>query len=103
MLTALSELAGSAPIVQHSSFPTSWMMVMCSGRGVLDDVGVAELVALDVGVEDDVLVLEDALVDIDGVELVVLGDDVHGLVDADVVDDVDVFEEVLGDVGPLLV
>eukprot|EP00971_Amphidinium_carterae_P312194 6205396-Amphidinium_carterae.1 len=61
--------------------------------------GRMELVVLAVEVEDALLVLEDVLVD-DGVDtLVKHGSDASELVDANVVEDVDVHEEDLGDVG----
>eukprot|EP00971_Amphidinium_carterae_P151530 3004135-Amphidinium_carterae.1 len=63
---------------------------------VLGNVGVVELVALDAGVKHDVLKFEGVLVDVDVVEPDVLGDEVHELVDADVVEDVDVLKRLLG-------
>eukprot|EP00971_Amphidinium_carterae_P033111 651744-Amphidinium_carterae.1 len=58
-----------------------------------------ELVVRDVAVERDVLEFEGVLVDVDVVELDALGDKVHELANADVVDGDDVLEEVLGNVG----
>eukprot|EP00971_Amphidinium_carterae_P034026 669980-Amphidinium_carterae.2 len=63
--------------------------------GMLGVVGVVELAVLNVAVEHDVLVFEDVLVDADAVKPNVLGDGVHELIDADVVEDVDVLKEVL--------
>eukprot|EP00971_Amphidinium_carterae_P081780 1617771-Amphidinium_carterae.1 len=73
---------------------------------VLGDVGIAELVVLAVEVEYDVLVFDNMLVNVDVLDLAVLGDDapvlgddVSELLDADVVEDVDVHKEVLGKCG----
>eukprot|EP00971_Amphidinium_carterae_P299006 5940148-Amphidinium_carterae.1 len=63
---------------------------------------VVKLVVLDVEVDDEMLEFEDALVDVDVVEQVVLGSDVPELVDAGFVGNVDVLEEVLDDVGVLV-
>eukprot|EP00971_Amphidinium_carterae_P297967 5920774-Amphidinium_carterae.1 len=52
---------------------------------VLGQVGVVELVVPDVKVEHDELILEDVLVNVDVVELGVLGDDTTEFIDADVV------------------
>eukprot|EP00971_Amphidinium_carterae_P095186 1883172-Amphidinium_carterae.1 len=70
---------------------------------VLGDVGVVELVVLDVEVEHDMLILEgEVLSNVDVVELDVLGEGVHELVPADVVEDVDVLKEELDKVGVLV-
>eukprot|EP00971_Amphidinium_carterae_P240310 4771058-Amphidinium_carterae.1 len=66
------------------------------------DVGVVELVVLDVEVVDDLLVLEGILVDVDVVDLNVLWGDVPGLVDANIIKNVDVLKEMLDAVGVLV-
>eukprot|EP00971_Amphidinium_carterae_P161945 3210527-Amphidinium_carterae.1 len=58
---------------------------------VLSDVG--KLVVLDVVMEYGVFKFEGVLVDVDVVELTVLGGEVHGLVDVDVMEDADVLED----------
>eukprot|EP00971_Amphidinium_carterae_P254565 5053988-Amphidinium_carterae.1 len=68
-------------------------------KEVLSDVGVVELIVPDVAVKHGGLAFEDVLVDADAVNLNVYGDGVHGLVNADVREDVDVLKEVLSDVG----
>eukprot|EP00971_Amphidinium_carterae_P134760 2670524-Amphidinium_carterae.1 len=66
----------------------------------LVDVGVVELVVLDVEVQDDVLVPGDVLVGANVIELVVLGGELLELsdLDLDVVGDAGVLEEMLGNV-----
>jgi len=67
---------------------------------VLGDVGVVELVVLDVEVEHDMLIFEDDVPrNVDVIELDMLGDDVHALVNANVLEDVDVHKNILDDVG----
>eukprot|EP00971_Amphidinium_carterae_P175275 3474671-Amphidinium_carterae.3 len=82
----------------HASNVTLTLLVLIE-VGEIDVNIVVQLVVLDVEVEHDVLAFEDVFVDVDVVELNVLGDDIPELVDANVVQDVDVLEEVPGDVG----
>mmetsp|Transcript_10839 Transcript_10839/g.24562 ORF Transcript_10839/g.24562 Transcript_10839/m.24562 type:complete len:116 (+) Transcript_10839:381-728(+) len=56
---------------------------------MLGDAGIAELEALAVEVECDVLVFDNALVNVDVDELAVLDNDVLELINVDVVEDVD--------------
>eukprot|EP00971_Amphidinium_carterae_P312471 6210340-Amphidinium_carterae.1 len=64
------------------------------------DVGAVELVVLDVEVEHDMLIFEDDVPrNVDVIELDMLGDDVHALVNANVLEDVDVHKNILDDVG----
>eukprot|EP00971_Amphidinium_carterae_P236469 4693193-Amphidinium_carterae.1 len=70
-------------------------------EGMFGDVVVVELIVLHAEVGNALLVLGGILVDVDvdisGLD--VLGDDVFGLVHADVVEDVDVLKEMFGNVG----
>jgi len=68
-------------------------------KEALGDLGVVELVVPDVEVEHDALMFEDVLVDTDVIEQEMLDEEVHELVHAGVVGDVDVLEEAFGNVG----
>eukprot|EP00971_Amphidinium_carterae_P159168 3155570-Amphidinium_carterae.1 len=79
----------------------------CSDLGdVLVDVNAVRLdmlgdVVLAVAVKHEVRMFEVVLTNVDAVKLDVLGDSVHELIDADVVQDVDVHADVVQDVDVL--
>eukprot|EP00971_Amphidinium_carterae_P339376 6477140-Amphidinium_carterae.1 len=66
-------------------------------KEVHGDVAAMELVVLGVKIKDNTLAFEDELVNVVVVKLDALDDDVPAFRDADVVEDVDVLVEVLGD------